>query len=353
MFDLDDVQGMRRQDPQGMLDRIAELPSQLRSAWQGLSGLALPPEYAEVDNVVVMGMGGSAIGGDLVRTLVSDEARVPIEVVRDYDLPAYVGARSLVVASSYSGGTEETLSGLALARQRGAKIVGVTTGGEVLRQCREHNLPVLAFTYTSQPRAALGHSLVPLLGILQKAGIVGDKAAAVQEAVSVLEGLRRRLGEDVPVERNQAKQLALALRGHLPVVYGAGLSAEVARRWKGQFNENAKNFAAYDALPELNHNTVVGYEYPANLADLIRVFFLLAKATHGRVAVRARVTQEILAQRGIKFHVVESEGEGRLAQMLSLVYVGDYASYYLAHLNGVDPTPIPVIDYLKQQLAKA
>ncbi len=353
MIDLDNVQELRRLDPEGMLDRIAELPEQLRNAWRNAVGLSLPADYAAVDNVVIMGLGGSAIGGDLVRSLVAGEARVPIEVVRDYDLPAYVGARTLAIAASYSGNTEETLAAYTAARARGAKLVVTTTGGQLLARAREHGVPAVQFTYKAQPRAALGHSLVPLLVILQKANIVGDKGGDVAEAARVLERARAQIDENVPSERNRAKQIAKDLYGRLPVVYGGGLTAEVARRWKGQCNENGKHWAAFDIFPELNHNTVVGYEFPANVADSLRVVFLENEHLHPRVKVRYRVTQEILRQRGIVYHVVRAEGAGPLAQMLEAVYVGDYVSYYLAMLNGVDPSPVKVIDFLKSELAKA
>jgi len=352
MIDLDNVQEMRRHDPEGMLDRIAELPDQLRDSWRGVANLALPSGYAEVDNVVVLGMGGSAIGGDLVRTLVQDETNVPIEVVRDYDPPAFVGPRTLAIASSYSGNTEETLTAYAAARSRGAKVAVVTTGGQLLAQAQADGLPVVQFSYKSQPRAALGHSLVPLLGILKAARLIGDKGEQIEEAARVLEGQRGRLNEQAPAARNPAKQLAVDLHGRLPVVYGGGLTAEVARRWKGQFNENSKAWASYDVFSELNHNTVVGYEFPTNLPDMIRVILLASDYMHPRVKARFRVTQEILRQRGITFHVVEAEGKSALAQMMSSVYVGDYASYYLAQLNSTDPNPVRVIDFFKSELAK-
>lgn len=353
MIDLDDLEGIARQDPEGMRERIAELPDQLRECWQAVATIHLPPEYSEVDNVIVLGMGGSAIGGDLVRTLVARESRVPIEVVRDYCLPAYVGPRTLAIASSYSGNTEETLASFALARAAGAKLVATTTGGELLRRCRAFGLPVFQFSYQSQPRAALGYSVAPLLRFLHAAGIIDDKSDEVQESVRVLEEMRARLGPSSQSADNPAKKLARDLHGRLAIIYGAGLTAEVARRWKGQINENGKALAAYDVLPELNHNSVVGYDFPVGLPDQIRVVFLLPRALQPRVAERVGVTQELLRRRGIPFHALNSEGESGLAQVMSTVYLGDWTSYYLALLNGVDPTPVKAIDFLKERMARA
>lgn len=352
MDDLENLAAMRRLDPEGMLDRIAELPIQLRDSWQAVANLTLPRGYAEVDNVVVLGMGGSAIGGDLVRTLTAGELRVPMEVVREYELPAFVGPRTLAIASSYSGNTEETLTAYRAALERGARVVVVTTNGQILSGAEREGLPIVRFSYKAQPRAALGHSLVPLLGILKAAGLIGDVGDQIAETVSLLEDLRSRLDEKRPASENRAKQLALDLRGHLPFIYGSGLTAEVARRWKGQFNENGKAWAGFDILPELNHNSVVGYQWPSSVADVIRVIFLANDYVHPRVKARFGVTQEILRRQGVRFHVVEAEGRSKLAQMMSAVYYGDYTSYYLALLYDTDPSPVKVIDFLKAELAK-
>lgn len=352
MLDLDSIQTLRAVDPDDMLGRIAELPDQLRAAWSGVANFPLPASHVDVDNVVVMGLGGSAIGGDLVRTLVAGEIRVPFEVARDYGPPAYVGPRTLAIASSYSGNTEETLSAYEQARAQGARLVVVSTNGKLMECAHEHGVPALPIKYKAQPRAALGHSLVPLLGILQAAHLISDQSEQVEEAARVLERLRGEIDEQVPESRNLAKRMARDLHGRLPVIYGGGLTAEVARRWKGQFNENSKTCAAFDVLPELNHNAVVGYEFPANLPDLVRVIFLASDYAHPRVKARYRITQEILRQRGIGYHEVKAEGAGALAQMMSSIYVGDYTSYYLAALNGADPSPVKVIDFLKAELAK-
>lgn len=352
-MDLNDAQAIRKMDPEGMADRIAEIPRELKAAWEGSAGFSLPPDYRNPTNVVVLGLGGSAIGGDLVRSLVLDEAPVPIEISRDYCPPAYVGPGSLVIASSYSGNTEETLSAYAAARARGAKVVVVSTGGRISALADEHGAPRLSFDYKAQPRAAIAYSVVLLLRILGAAGLIADKQAEVAEAADVLNGMLAALNERVPADRNQAKQLALWLHGKLAVMYGAGLVDGVARRWKGQFNENAKATAFFDVLPELNHNTVVGYRFPTSLPEQIRVIFLESNYVHERVKARYGVTQQLLDQQGIEYRTVTAQGTGKLAQLMSTLFVGDWTSYYLAMLNGVDPTPVKAIDFLKEQLAKS
>jgi glucose/mannose-6-phosphate isomerase len=353
MDDLDNVAAMRRLDPEGMVDRIAELPSQLRDSWQTVASLALPRSYSEVDNVVVLGMGGSAIGGDLIKSLVTYEMKVPVIVHRDYGLPAFVDNKTLLIASSYSGNTEETLSGFEPALATGAKILAMTTGGKLREIAGNHNIPVFKIEYKSQPRAALGFSFISVLGVLQKLGFINDKSADIQETVQVLEKLSSKLDEKSPAAKNPAKQIARRLHGNLSVIYGAGIASEAAHRWKTQINENGKAWAFYEIFPELNHNATVGFPLPADVSNKVRVILLRSPLFHERVKLRYEVTCELLKQAGVAYEFVEGEGQSALAQMISLVSIGDYVSYYLAILNQVDPTPVKVINYLKDRLAKA
>lgn len=340
-------------DPDDMLRRVRELPKQCSDAWTNAQTLKLPADYAQVANIVILGMGGSAIGGDLTRTLVQDTCPIPIIVSREYDLPAYANKNSLVIGCSYSGGTEETLSAFAQAHKRGCKLLAISTGGQIVADARAYGAPVLTFDYPSQPRGALGHGFIPLVAILRQLGLIADPQADLNEAVAVMQKMAKDLTPDVPKANNPAKQLALKLYDKLTIVYGAGILSEVARRWKGQVNENAKAWAFYDVLPELNHNSVVGFELPKSLLPHLIVVMLEAAADHPRVALRAKITAELLQKSGVQVEVVRAQGKGRLAQMLSTIHLGDYASYYLAGINNADPSPVALIAYLKQKLAEA
>ncbi|MGD1119434.1 MAG: bifunctional phosphoglucose/phosphomannose isomerase [Dehalococcoidales bacterium] len=351
-INLDDVKIYPKNDPDGMLARIKELPMQCKQAWQAAMAFPLPADYRKADKVVILGMGGSAIGGDLVRSLVLAEAKIPVIIHRDYGLPAYVDDKTLLIASSYSGNTEETLSGFEPALKTGAKKLAMTTGGKLAQLAEANGIPVFKIEYKSQPRAALGFSFIPTLGVLQKLGFIGDKSADVAEAVQVLEKLSARLEEKSPVKSNPAKQIAQRLYGHLPVVYGAGIAAEAAHRWKTQLNENSKTWAFYEVFPELNHNATVGYPLPKEVAANARVILLRSPLFNERIKLRYDVTCELLKQSGVAYEFVDGEGKSALAQMMSLVSIGDYASYYLAILYRVDPSPVKVINYLKDKLAK-
>jgi glucose/mannose-6-phosphate isomerase len=351
-INLDDVKIYAKNDPDGMLGRIKELPMQCKQAWQAAMNFKLPADYKNVEKVVILGMGGSAIGGDLVRSLVMSEAKIPVIVHRDYGLPAYVDDKTLLIASSYSGNTEETLSGFEPALKTGAKKLAMTTGGKLQQLAEANNIPVFKIEYQAQPRAALGFSFLPTLAVMQKLSLINDKSADVLETVRVLESLAARLDENSAGKNNPAKQLAQRLYGHLPVVYGAGIAAEVARRWKGQFNENSKAWAFYEIFPELNHNATVGYPMPKEVASNIRVILLRSPLFNQRIKLRYDVTCELLKQSGIAYEFTDGEGKSALAQMMSLVMMGDFVSYYLAILYRVDPSPVKVISYLKDKLAK-
>jgi glucose/mannose-6-phosphate isomerase len=350
--DLDDIAYLKSTDPKDMRTRIAELSVQCSEAWALAERCSLPENYRQADSIVILGMGGSAIGGDLVCSLVRDECSVPISVGRDYDLPAFVDGQTLAIASSYSGNTEETISAFDKALERGAMALAITTGGQLAETCRRRDVPLITFDYEAQPRAALGYSFVTLLVVLQELGYIAGKSGQLSEATTSLEHLHSRIGVEVPEADNPAKQLARRLEGKLPVFYGARHLSEVARRWKCQLNENSKAWAFWEVLPELNHNAVAGYEFPPTLVPHLYVLMLASDLYHPRHQARLEVTGEILTQRGIRYETIQVPGTSRLSQMLWAIHFVDFVSYYLAVLYGTDPTPVDSIIYLKQRLSE-
>jgi len=352
MSNLDNPQFFKQLDPEGMLTCLHEMPKLCQQAWQLAREFNLPRDYYEVNKVVILGMGGSAIGGDLVSSLVASEAKLPILVHRDYNLPAFVDDKTLVIASSYSGKTEETLSSFEQALKTGAKKLAITTGGELKIMAEKKGIPIFTFDYKAQPRAALPFSFLSILGVLQRLGFVSDKSPDVAETVRVLQELSARINEDVMLSHNPAKQLAQKLYGHLPVIYGADILTEAAHRWKTQLNENSKAWAFYEIFPELNHNAVVGYQFPPELASKIVVVLLQSALLPQRIKLRYRVTCQLLDRAEVDYQIVDGEGNSPLSQMMSLVLFGDYVSYYLAILYKIDPAPVKIIDFLKEQLAK-
>ena len=326
------------------------MPQLCQQAWQMAMRFDLPQDYSRINKVVILGMGGSAIGGDLVSNLVTSEAKLPIIIHRDYNLPAFIDSKTLVIASSYSGMTEETLSSFEQALETDSKKLVITTGGKLKIMAEERNVPVFSFAYKAQTRAALAFSFLPILGLLQRLGFINDKSADVTETVEVLQKLSQRINEGVSLSRNPAKQLANRLYGHLPIIYGADILSEVAHRWKTQLNENSKAWAFYEVFPELNHNAVVGYQFPLELASKIVVVLLRSACLPRRIQPRYQLTCQLLEQAKVSYQIMDGEGTSPLSQMMGLVLFGDYTSYYLAILYKTAPSPVKAIDYLKKQL---
>jgi glucose/mannose-6-phosphate isomerase len=271
---LDDPAALRKIDRGDMLGSIAALPAGLAEGWSRTRDLTLPAGHRKASSIALLGMGGSAIAGDIARGVFSDRLTRPLMVVRDYELPASVGPETLVIASSFSGGTEETIAALTAALERRCPVIVLTTGGPLLEVARRAELPHLAFEPGGQPRAALGRSLAMLAGLLERAGMLPLDDAEIDGAVSAGEAMAAAVGPDVELERNEAKRLAWELVDRWPTVEASGWLAPVARRWKTQLNENGKTGASWEELPEATHNTVVGYAEPETMSDRLVVVFL-------------------------------------------------------------------------------
>jgi len=348
---IESVERIRAADPGNMLDRVKDLGKQVRDAWELAKSAKIPPAYADVRNITLVGMGGSAIGGDFAASLLADELKIPMSIHRDYGLPAYVGRDSLVIASSYSGNTEESLSAFELAQKRGAKILVLTTGGKIADLARAANYPMVTFSYKAQPRAALGYSLGLVLGCLVKMGFVRDLGSDIDAALADLAKIEERVHEGA--RSNDAKRMAIELYGRIIFAYGAGVMGVMARRVKGQWNENAKNWSAFDVMSELNHNAVVGFPHPPIARDALTVLLLRSDRDNPRHKIRFDVTAELLDRAGVAHKTLRFSGQSMLSEVLQMVMFTDYVTFYLALLNGADPSEVKSIDFLKDRLAKA
>jgi glucose/mannose-6-phosphate isomerase len=350
---LDDPEAIRRIDPDDMLGKVAEMPRHLAQARRVATATTVDPRHADVDVVAVLAMGGSAIGAELVAAAAGDRLRVPMIVHRDYGLPAGIGPRTLVIAASHSGETAETLSGHALAAERGLPTVAITTGGRLAASAETHGHPVLRYRLGGQPRAAIGFGVGLVHELLGGLGLIADPDP-LAPAVAALEDVVERLGPGVETSANPAKQLAWAIFGRTPIVYGHGAMAAVAHRWKTQFNENAKAWATWEPMPEANHNAIEGSLNPRELGDAPYIVQLRdAEDEPAEVGERYRVVEELLGERATNRSEVRAEGPSRLARVLTTVAHGDLVSVYLAILYQTDPTPVTLLAMLKERLARA
>ncbi len=341
----------KKVDPDNFYRLLVDFPAQLRQAVEIAQKFTWHKKEFRPTSIIVAGMGGSAIGGDLARSFLARELAVPFQVVRHYTLPAFVGRETLVFASSYSGNTEETLSAFEEAKRKQAEIICITTGGRLA--FRASGLPIITIPSGYPPRAALGFSFVHLLLALGKIGLVPDYTAAVLRLADFLEREIKRWERGLSHRKNEPKKLAAQLYGKVLLVYaGADFLEPVAVRWKGQICENAKQPAFANVFPEFNHNELVGFGVLKHLAGKLAAVFLEDKDDHPRVLARMKIVKDIFKKKKVPLHTFETKGESVLERMFYLILLGDFVSYYLAVLNGVNPRPVEVIDYLKGRLEK-
>ena len=315
------------------------------------AAVELPFPAEVIRNVAICGMGGSAIAGDLVAGAFRERLRRPVAVLRDYELPGWIGDDTLVILSSYSGNTEETLTATMQAYERNSPCVAVTSGGKLGSFYAKEGIPVVALPAGMQPRAALIWLLTPVAVLLERTEVLPPLGSELEEARETLAAAVAAYGPEVPAEANPAKQLASALHKKVTLLWGAELTAAVALRWKCQINENAKVPAYHAALPELDHNEIVGFEGAGPFGPMSQVVMLRDPRNHRQVQRRFDLTRDLIQREVGGVLAVTAEGRGAMARMLDLVMLGDYVSLYLALLREVDPGPVEVIERLKEALA--
>ena len=338
---------IKKYDASAMIDLLESFPEQCRQASKLGEEFDLPRSFRTgYSNIVCTGMGGSAIGADIIRSYVSDEAALPILVNRNYNLPNFVGKDSLVIVSSYSGNTEETISAYKDARSRGARVIAITSGGKIKKLATDDTFPVLTIPGGLPPRCALGFSSFTFLSVLMKLGVVKDKTRQIDRAINTMQNLKDEF-------MSQAKLIARKLYLKYPVIYaGQDHIDAVATRWRGQLAENAKTISSSHVIPEMNHNEIVGWKNPAKILKDFIVIMLKDQSDHPRVSKRMKITKDIIESLKVETIEVESAGKELLERIFSLVYIGDFVSFYLAILNKEDPTPVEKINYLKEELGK-
>lgn len=350
IVDLDDVQAVRATDPGGMLAAIGDLGSHCRDGYASGSNADGLPDLIDIRGVVVCGMGGSAVAGDVLRSVFRDRLSVPVEVNRSPELPEHAGPHSLVVISSYSGNTSETLGAFRESTKRGCRAIVVTSGGTLADEANDAGVPIVRVPSGYQPRAALGWLAFTSLGALEAAGLLPPLETDVAETVELLATRAAACGADVPTADNPAKRLALDLGERVPVVWGEeGIGAVAAARWKTQFNENGKIPAWWSSMSELDHNEVVGWTEPYGRSHA--VIALRHDGEAPEVAQRFPLSLAIAADAGAWTEEVRTHARSTLARIFDLITRGDHVSAYTAIRRGVDPTPVDVISRLKAALA--
>jgi glucose/mannose-6-phosphate isomerase len=354
MIDLDDLDQIARRDTQDVLGAVERFADQCSEGWEIGRAAAGLPDATGVDSVVVLGMGGSGVSGDVVRSVLESRLPVPIGVIKSYGpLPEWVGRNTLVFAVSYSGSTEETVAALEEAHRRGCRAVTISSGGPLAEMAAEYGLAHVKIPGGLQPRASLGYLTLPILAVLVQVGLAPELLDDVDEAVGLLGDLASRCHRKRSREENPAKDLAHKLAGKVPIIYGGhGLGATAAYRFKCDINEYGKQPAFWAALPELDHNEIVGWNTQKDLTtDRFVLVLLRDPGDHDRVKLRFDTTRELVEDQFAEVVEVPAEGTSLLARLLSLVFVTQLAAIYIGLANDVDPGPVDVIQKLKAQLA--
>lgn len=354
MYNLDDSKNFAKFDPKGLYNDIVNTPEQIESTWSDCKKFVIPSYYLKAKNIVISGMGGSGIGGEIVKDLSLNQCKIPIVNIGDYEIPAFVNSESLVMGVSFSGSTEETLSTIVKASEKEAKCIGIASGSKLESLSKKFSFPFFKIKYEAiQPRVAFGSLSTAIAGILAKLGFLNLSDQDIDKTINLLKDLNNNLKFDTEKKFNPAKKLAEKIGDRIPVIIGSGYLAHVAVRWKRNFNENS-NYASYsEILPEMNHNSLVGLDYPKKLTN--KIFFIILRSSydHPRNILRQNIIQQIFKQKKIDCELVSEFKIGNpFSEIMQFVLFSDYVSYYQAILNGVDPEDISIIKFLKEQLSK-
>jgi glucose/mannose-6-phosphate isomerase len=345
---LDDFDAVKRIDRSNMLSFCVEAAKHYGNAAKLADRFDIC--FPRPKRVIVGGMGGSAIGGDLLKDWARSRVPVSIEVCRDYSLPAYADQETLVLVTSYSGETEEALNVFLDAVKRRCMIACISSGGALQEYAEKLSIPHLLVPGGMAPRATLPYLFMPLPAILEKVGLVSGLKEEYLETVSILKQVSAENSPNRSLSDNSSKKLASEIKGTIPSIYGFGIYRAAAQRFKTQINENSKNPAKWEFFPELNHNEIVGWERALEFAEVLSVIFIRDQLEPEEIRQRIEVTKDIVSHETRRLFEVWSRGKGSVAKMSSVICIGDFTSVYLAVLRGIDPTPVKTIDLLKGRL---
>ncbi|MEA2089848.1 MAG: bifunctional phosphoglucose/phosphomannose isomerase [Thermoproteota archaeon] len=348
---LDRLGEIKKIDRNDMVGLCMKTPQYCRDAVERAKRIRTP-EQLKPRNIVIAGVGGSAIGGELLRDWLSYRISLPIEICRDYVLPVYANKNTLVYVVTYSGETEETLSAFVDAVKKKCVVFAITSGGHLLSFSKKLQVPHVLAPSGLPSRAALPYLFLPSAIIMEKLSVVSNAENEIQEAVRTAEKVLRENSPQIPMRNNLAKNLAWNLRRTVPVVYGFRQYCSVAHRWKTQFDENSKIVNKYDVFPELDHNEVMGWQASEKFTKQFSVVLIRDREEPPEIKQRIEATKSFALHRAREVLEVFSEGKGRLAKMLSIICLGDLVSVYLAILRGVDPTPVRTITDIKTEMKK-
>jgi glucose/mannose-6-phosphate isomerase len=353
---LDDLKKIKKRDTQGMWQSIESLGLQCQQAWDETRKIKIPRTYRGIQNVLINGMGGSGLGGHVIESVFGGQMKVPFRVINSYQLPGYVNSRTLFILSSYSGTTEEVLSTINEARRRKAKILIICAGGQLAAAARRYRIPAYIFSPRfnpcNQPRMGLGYMVIGTIGLLARCGVVNISNNDIKGVIASIVTHHKKFGLKVALKKNQAKKVATTLQGRVPILVAAQHLSGNAHIATNQINENSKNFAAYFLISELNHHLMEGLPFPRSNKQNLQFLFLESGLYLPKIQKRFLITKKVLQKSRIPYAAYRVTSTKPLTQVMEALLFGSYVNYYLAMLNGINPSPIVFVDYFKKQLEK-
>jgi glucose/mannose-6-phosphate isomerase len=356
VINLDDITKLEEFDTGKMFTSIRNIPDQMEQAWTEVDRLEIPKSYSAIENIVFCGMGGSALGGRIIDSLTTSTIRVPFEIFTEYNLPNYVNNKTLVILSSYSGNTEETINCAHEALNKNALVVGITTGGKLSEFLERNKLPRYLYepksNISNQPRMALGYSVASVLKLLSKIGIYDLDN---QEFFEICTHARQRINAYdtlVKTDENVAKMLSTGFFHKSVILISSEFLYGVTHAVKNQINENSKTFSALFDIPEINHHLMEGLKFPEKLREITKFLFITSDLYKLRILKIHQITKSVIEKNGFDVLTFKPEGKTKSNQIIDTLIFGSFFAVYLAFLYGIDPIPIPWVDYFKQELSK-
>jgi len=355
MKNLNDIKKILKLDAQGVAGSIESLGLQCQQAWDEVKKIKIPKGYRNVSQIVINGMGGSALGGHVIETLYKEKLKVPLKVMNSYSVPGFVNNKTLFVLSSYSGTTEEVLATLPEARKRKAKMLIICAGGKLARAAKQYRIPAYIFeprfNPSNQPRMGLGYSIFGQMALLSKCGLLRVTEKDFKSVIKKIVSLHRYYGLKAPTRNNVAKKTALRLYNKIPIIVAAQHLSGNAHIMANQINENSKTFSAYFLISELNHHLMEGMRFPNSNRKNLCFVMLESKKYMPRIQKRFLITKKVLTKNKISFIVHPVKSETKISQVFETLLFGSYVNYYMAILNGINPAPVPYVDFFKKELS--
>ena len=344
-------------DTENVLGSVEALPEQCVDAWSKASEVTVPDYYKDVNKTIFSGMGGSGLGARFIESVFFKELKYPLIRVNDYNLPGYVDEHSLVVCSSYSGTTEETVENAKQAIEKRAKWMAIGTGNTIIEMAEEKKVPYYKieplYNPSNQPRMAIGYSIIGQLVLAGKCGVIDITQGDVSVAVRYMKEVQDKCRQEISTESNPAKQLAMKLKGKIIMYVAAEHLTGAIHTVNNQLNENAKNISFDVQIPELNHHLMEGLKHPEVNSNNLFVFFANSALYGERIKKRFEVTSDIVSKNNIEFYEYKSNSDDAMSQAFQLIQFGAYVNFYLSMLYGQNPAPIPWVDYFKKQMGQS